>query len=176
MRFALVYIFGFCAAVPAVAEVFPLGGDVIGPDSSTTDGRGAFRAGRFVPEDVYHGLPGVVFSLSGRERLRSLRAIVTFTARPTGKIQVPNHRFRARLWTLQDYLSQQPPLDDIELGLPDDIEFTTAADGSTVPARTFGQAGGNIPAGVPSYDFRWELSSRAAFDSPLPAGEYVLAL
>jgi hypothetical protein len=176
MRFALTCLLLLCASPWTSAGVVPLGGDPIGPESSTTDGQGAVSAARTGSEEQFLGQPGVAFSLDGTQRLITLRSIVTFMNRSGGRLHVPNHLFRARLWNRDDYLAARPFLQEIELGAPEGVDFQTLPDGSVVPAQSFGAAQGNIPPELPSYDFRWDLSSHSALASPLPAGNYVLAL
>ena len=176
IRLVLASLVLLCTTSSAPAGAVPWGGDPIGPDSRTTDGQGATPAMRIGAGEDYRGQPGVAFSVDGSQKLVMLRSVVAFLPAPGGRVRVPNHEFHIRLWTLDDYLARGPHLFDIELGPPVGVTYETRPGGSVVPAQTFGAAGGNLPADVPSYDFRWDLTIHSAFASPMPAGRYVLAL
>jgi hypothetical protein len=149
---------------------FPVDGDPIGADTSTTDEAGGFTAVEQVGVNL--GQPAIEVTLNGQELLTELRVIVFGLPSADGELLFNRFDYHLDVWPSSDYFAGTAPQFRVDLGQPSNVSLVPAGPNRIVPADQFGTSGIS-GSNAPTYDFRFDLTEpQNIFDSPLAAGNW----
>jgi hypothetical protein len=168
--------FLICVSTARAQQPFPVDGDPIGADTSTTDHAGGFTAVEQIGINL--GQPAIQVALNGRELLTDLRVIVFALPTTKGELFFNQFDYHLDVWRSGDYFAGAVPQYRVDLGQPANISLVPAGANRVVPTTQFGTSG--ISGGnAPTYDFHFDLAALASnppsnvFESPLAAGDWV---
>ena len=139
VRYAMYAAFLICVSAVRAQQTFPVDGDPIGADTSTTDHAGGFTAVEYIGVNL--GQPAVQVTLNGEELLTDLRVIV-FGLPSRLRISFFNQfDYHLDVWRSSDYFAGATPQFRVELGQPSNIGLIPAGADQVVPSSQFGTSG-----------------------------------
>jgi hypothetical protein len=172
---AVLASFGPVPAVVIAQTASPVyvGGDPIGTDSTSTNHTGGFTAIEQIGTNL--GQPAILVPLNGQQLLSEFRVVVFGLATLDGNLLFNEFDYQLDVWRSSDYFAGSPPLHQVSLGQPSNVELVANGPNFVVPDTTFGTAG-IAGSNAPTYDLRFDLTnlpSTDPFEVPLAGGEWV---
>ena len=124
--------FLICVSAARAQQSFPVDGDPIGADTSTTDHAGGFTAVEQIGVNL--GQPAIQVTLNGQELLTELRVIVFGLPTVDGELFFNQFDYHLDIWRSGDYFAGAAPQFRVELGQPSNISLVPAGANRVVPA------------------------------------------